>query len=224
VLLLESPETIAWDRVSIAAASDTSSIPLTKVTTTFAPDFGRPDVGVEVEYGGIRWLAGVELWVLDGEIRARAAPAVPLDVTLTVDQTVSIELVLRVDPNGQAIISTDPPLPGGPIIKGPSSAPVTVALKATSGSLLKTARVQGNGVGILSCSVIRAFMPVPPLGPLRITESRLPTASAPLDHEIVVMAMASVELKGYTIRWIDEQVPEASQFYVSLPHVTLREG
>jgi hypothetical protein len=38
------------------------------------------------------------------------------------------------------------------------------------------------------------------------------------------MAMDSVELKDYTIRWIDAQVPEASQLYVSLPHVTLHEG
>jgi hypothetical protein len=226
VLLLESPEPIAWDRVSIAAASDTTNIPLAKARTTFAPDFGRPDAGFEVEYGGIRWLAGVELWVLDGQIRARAAPAVPLDVTLTVDQAVSIELLLQIDdPNGRAIISTDPPQPGGPISRGPSSAPIAVTLTPpTSGSLLKTAQIQGDGVGILSCSVIRAFMPVPPHGPLRITESRLPTASAPLDHEIVVMAMETVKLEVYTLRWIDSKVPEASQLYVSLPHIILREG
>ncbi len=107
---------------------------------------------------------------------------------------------------------------------GPSSAPVTVVLEATSGSMLKTVQVKGIGVGILSCNVTRAFVPVPPFGPLRISESRLPTPTAPLDHEIVVMAMEAVDLKGYTIRWIHARVPEASQLYVSLPHVSLREG
>ena len=187
-----------------------------KVTTTVGPDFGRPDMGFEVEYGGIRWTAGVELWVLNGEVRARVA-AEPLDVTLVLDQAVNIELVLRVDPNGQATISTDPPRPGGALVVGPSSAPVTVVLEATSGSMLKTVQVKGIGVGILSCNVTRAFVPVPPFGPLRISESRLPTPTAPLDHEIVVMAMEAVELKGYTIRWIHARVPEASQLYVSLP-------
>src|SRR5207244_1442236 len=58
VLLLESPEPIAWERVSVTAVR-ASATPQRKVATTLSAEFGQPDAGFEVLFGGIRWLAGV---------------------------------------------------------------------------------------------------------------------------------------------------------------------
>ena len=53
VLVLESPEPIAWDRVR-ASIAPAANIPLQRTDVTIGPDFGRPDLGFEVEY---RWPA-----------------------------------------------------------------------------------------------------------------------------------------------------------------------
>lgn len=221
VLLLESPEPIAWNRLRVGAMAD-ATLPLRKQAIAFASDFGQPDAGFAVEYGGVHWHAGVELWVTAGELRARADE--PLDVSLSLDQAVSIEIVLHVNEGGAATIDSDPPQAGAAIVQGPSATPVTVNLSAPAGSTLRSARVAGGGVGIVSCSVTRLFVPALASGSLRITDIRLPTSTQPVDHEVMLMAMDTVALDGYTLHWIDARSPDASQLYVSLPSVTLRGG
>jgi hypothetical protein len=125
VLLLESPEPIAWDRVAVSLAK-AGATPSRRITTTFASDFGRPDAGFEVRYGGLRWLAGVELWVVHGALRTRASE--PLSITLYPERASAIELVVRVDTGGSATIDTVPPTPSGAVVLGPSSSPATVQL------------------------------------------------------------------------------------------------
>ena len=51
LMLLESPEPIAWDRVS-ASIVPAAAVPLAHTTITLGTDFGRPDMGFEVSYGG----------------------------------------------------------------------------------------------------------------------------------------------------------------------------
>ena len=221
VLLLESPEPVAWDRVTVDLVR-AAAVPRRRVTTTFAADFGRPDQGFEVTYGGLRWLANVELWVVDGALRARAD--VPLDVVCYPDRASAVEFVVRVGVGGTATVSATPPLPGGAIIVPASSAPQTVTLTPAAGSPITSVSVVGNDVAIEQCTCTVPVAPAPPAGPLRIAAVTLPTAAAPLDHEVTLLAAEGLEAGGYTVRWTDAVTPGASELYAAIASVTLGPG
>src|SRR5207237_1426049 len=87
-LLLESPEPLAWDRTVITATRHADR-PLVSARSAPTRAFGRPDEGFSVVDGGVRWRAGVELWVRDGAVRPRAGGE-PLDVTVSVDRAISM--------------------------------------------------------------------------------------------------------------------------------------
>ena len=158
VLLLESPEPVAWDRVTVDLVR-AAAVPRRRVTTTFAADFGRPDQWFEVTYGGLRWLANVELWVVDGALRARAD--VPLDVVCYPDRASAVEFVVRVGVGGTATVSATPPLPGGATTVPASSAPQTVTLRPAAGSPITSVSVVGDDVAIEQCTCTVPVAPAP---------------------------------------------------------------
>lgn len=221
VILLESPEPIAWDRVAISAVR-AGAAPRRRVETSFTPEFGRPDQGFEITYGGIRWLAGAELWVVDGVLRARAD--VPLDVTLFPDQATRVELTLNIVAGASATIVTTPAQPGGAVTAPGATTPVAVVLTAPADGPITSIQVTGDNVGLVTVAVTGRFVPIPPAGPLRIAAVKLPTATQPLDHEITLLATERLEAGGYTVRWIDATMPAASEVYASVAAVELEPG
>ncbi len=224
VLLLESPEPLAWERIS-ARATYNAALPLSRVSASIDRGFGHPDAGFDIEHGGLRWHAGVELWVSQGVVRARADE--PLDVSVLVDRAGTVELELDIDAGATATVATVPALAGGPVTKGPSAsgASVTVTLAAPTGTGFQRVRITGAGVGIRTVGVTEPFIPGPAAGPLRLCGIRLPTSTAPLDHEVIVIAMAPVaNLSGYTVRWVDALNPAAAELYAELPAVGLDDG
>jgi hypothetical protein len=219
VFLLESPEPIAWDRVSVTAAT-VAAPPMRQHSIMIAADFGRPDAGLDVAYGGLQWQPAVELWVVDGVLRARADQ--PLDVTIVLDNVTTIELDLVVDAGSQATVTTTPALPTGDVVvAGPSTSPVIVAAPA---GVFTAVWIVGSGVGLSACRITGPFVPAVPSSPLRITDIFLPTAAQPIDHEITLLATDGGTFDGYTIRWIDAVNPGASQLYAVLNTVTLLAG
>ena len=221
LLLLESPEPIAWERVAVTAVT----VPLTPMRQreiTVTSDFGRPDMGMTVEFSGIAWTAGVELWVVDGALVARAD--LPMDLTLILSAITAVELELQVGAGGAATIITSPALATGPTLVSPASAPINVSLAAPAGTTFTAVRIVGSGTGLRSCRLTGPFVPNPPAGPLRIVDVRLPTATQPLDHEITLLATDAATFEGYTIRWTDAVAPGASDLYAVLSSVALGAG
>lgn len=221
VLLLESPEPIAWERITLAGLA-LGATPQRKVTTSLSPQFGRPDAGFEVNFGGILWRAGVELWVVEGALRARADE--PLNVTILPERASVVDLVIRVEAGGSATITATPALPGGPVVCGPSVAAVSVTLAATQGSLIDSVRIDGTGVSIESCSITSPFVSISPSGPIRIADIVLPKVNTPLDHELTLLALESVSTDGYCVRWFDANSPGQTQLYANLSPLKLQPG
>jgi hypothetical protein len=221
VLLLESPEPIAWERVNVTAVR-ASATPQRKVATSLNSQFGRPDKDSDVLFGGIRWLAGVELWVVDGTLRARANE--PISVTILPDQASAVEIVVRVKAGGSATMVTLPPLPSGPVVRGPSTSSITVSLSAVPGTLISSVVVTGAGVEIESCSATIPFIPIPPSGPIRIADIKLPTVTLPLDHEVTLLALEDASTAGYNVRWFDALTPGPTQLYATLATLDLKAG
>jgi hypothetical protein len=221
VLLLESPEPLAWQRVTLTAAR-ANDVPKRSVVSVLNAQFGRPDAGFEVDFGGMRWLAGVELWFVDGALRARAKE--PLHVTILPEQADTMELLLHIEPGGSATIVTTPESPSGPIVRGPTASAITVSLSAPLGMRITSVLVSGVGVAIESCSVTSPFIPIPPAGPIRIADIRLPTANAPVDHEVTLLALEGVSTAGYSIRWFDALAPRPAELYAALATFDLKAG
>lgn len=200
LLLLESPEPIAWDRVT-ASIRPAAAVPLDRCTVTLTSDFGRPDQGFEVAYGGLVWRAGVELLFNDGALRARAAQ--PLDVTLVFPRSSSADLVVRASAAASALADCDPPATQVTVTALAEPGAFRLLARAPTQTTLKTLRVRGTGVGIMSCTVDTPFRPRQATGPLRIVAAKLPVSTSDLTHEITLMAMAPVSLRGWSVRWSD---------------------
>ena len=209
LLLLESPEPIAWERVT-ASVRSASATPLRRRTISLDSSFGRPDCGFEVAFGGLLWRAGVELWFNDSALRARAN--VPLDVTLVFPRSSSAELVVRASSLADISGDCDPPVP---VSISASTEPDTFRLlaRAPAHTTLRRVRVRGTGVGIVSCTVDTPFRPRQATGPLRIVNMKLPTSTSDLTHEITLMTMAPVSLQGWSVRWVDPATGGASVLY-----------
>lgn len=209
MLLLESPEPIAWDRVN-ASIRPASTVPLDRRTITLASDFGRPDLGFEVAYGGLLWRAGVELWFNEGALRARAN--IPLDVTLMFPRSSSADLVVRANTAADVLGDCVPP---SQVTVNPLTEPGTFRLRARAPgqATLKSLRVRGAGVGIVSCTVDTPFRPRQATGPLRIVAVKLPSSTSDLTHEITLMAITPVSLRDWSIRWIDPATGGPSELY-----------
>ena len=195
-------------------------MPRRRVTTTFAADFGRPDQWFEVTYGGLRWLANVELWVVDGALRARAD--VPLDVVCYPDRASAVEFVVRVGVGGTATVSATPPLPGRRDHR-PRVVRAADGHAQAGGGLADHERERGGQRRARSSSAPAPCLSrqAPPAGPLRIAAVTLPTAAAPLDHEVTLQAAEGLEVGGYTVRWTNAVTPGASELYAAIPSVTL---
>lgn len=212
LLLLESPEPIAWERLRLRL-SRSNSVALRKRMITFDERFGRPDRNMDVQFGGLRWRGGVELWVIDGTVQARAAE--PLQLEIFTQRAQRVELSLHIAAGGSAVVTTTPLLPGGATTH---SAPVTAALNTTVTLTapavgFDSVRLSGSGVALAACTVVEPLLPVPPSGPLRIIDMQLPTTTAPLDHALDLIALESAATDGYTLRWIDALNPAADQLY-----------
>jgi hypothetical protein len=214
LLMLESPEPIAWDRMS-ASIVPSAAAPLDRVTITLGSDFGRPDIGFEVAYGGLRWRAGVEMWFDDGALRARADE--PFDVTLLLPRSTSADLVVRAEDPTQITADCDPPASSVNVIALPEPGTFRVQARAPALSTLASVRLRGDGVGIVSCTVDTPFRPRMGTGPLRIVAVKLPTTATDLAHEVTLMAMAPVSLQGWSVRWIDPLAGGESQLYAACP-------
>jgi hypothetical protein len=210
LLLLESPEPIAWDRVQ-AGIRPASAVPLDRYAITLASDFGRPDLGFEVAYGGLLWRAGVELWFNEGALRARAD--VSLDVTLVFPPSSSADLVVRASDAASVIADCDPPTTQVTVTALSDPGTFRLLARAPDQKTLDSLRVRGPGVGIVSCTVDTPFRPRRATGPLRIVAAKLPASTSDLTHEITLMAMAPVSLLGWSVRWIDPATCGASELY-----------
>jgi hypothetical protein len=210
LLLLESPEPIAWERVQASICAATA-VPLSRRTITLASDFGRPDLGFQVAYGGLLWRAGVELWFNDGALRARAG--VPLDVTLVLPRSSSADLVVRAADAQSVLAECDPPATQVSRIALADPGTFRLLARAPAQTTLKTLRVRGAGVGIVSCTVDTPFRPRQPAGPLRIVAVKLPNSASDLTHELTLMATAPVSLQGWSVRWVDPVTGGASELY-----------
>jgi hypothetical protein len=210
LLLLESPEPIAWDRVT-ASIRPAAAVPLDRRTVTLASDFGRPDQGFEVTYGGLLWRAGVELWFNDGALRARANE--PLDVTLVFPRSSTADLVVWARDAVSVLADCDPPSAQVTVTALPEPGAFRLLSRASAQTTLKSLRVRGSGVGIVSCAVDTPFRPRQATGPLRIVAAKLPASTSDLTHEITLMAMAPVSMLGWSVRWIDPAVGGASELY-----------
>ncbi|MBO0754260.1 MAG: hypothetical protein J2P54_00230 [Bradyrhizobiaceae bacterium] len=222
LLLLESPEPIAWDRVT-AGIVPAAAAPLDRVTIMLGGDFGRPDLGFEVAYGGLRWRAGVELWFDAGALRARAD--VSLDVTLLFPRSSSADLVVRAEDPMQLIAECDPPASQVTVTALPEPGTYRLRARAPALTTLRSLRVRGDGVGIVTCTVDTPFRPRLATGPLRIVAAKLPASASDLTHEVTLMALAPVSLLGWSVRWIDPLVGGGSQLYaVCSADLTLAEA
>jgi hypothetical protein len=223
LLLLESPEPIAWERMRLRLARS-NAVALRKRTITFDESFGRPDSSFEVQFGGLRWRGGVELWVVDGAVQARAAE--PLQLDIFTQRAQRVELSLRIAAGGSAVVTTTPPLPSGGVTYSASATAAlntTVTLTAPAGGF-DSVRVSGSGVALAGCTVVEPLLPVPPSGPLRIIDVELPTTSAPLDHALSLIAFETAATNGYTVRWIDASNPSADQLYSVIQARTMQAG
>jgi hypothetical protein len=65
---------------------------------------------------------------------------------------------------------------------------------------------------------------IPPTGPIRIADIRLPTVTAPLDHEVTLLALEEASTAGYSIRWFDALAPGPTQLYAALAALDLKAG
>lgn len=209
-LLLESPEPIAWDRVS-ASIRPAAAVPIDRRTMTVGNDFGKPDLGYEVAYGGLLWRAGVELRFYEEALRARAN--VTLDVTLAFSRSSSADLVVRAGAAADVLAECDPP--AAQVTVTALTHPGTFRLQARppANATLKSVRVRGQDVGIASCTVDTPLRLRQATGPLRIVAARLPTSTSDLAHEITLMALAPVSLIGWSVRWADPTGGVASKLY-----------
>ncbi len=223
LLLLESPEPIAWERMRLRLARS-NAVALRKRTITIDESFGRPDRNFDVHFGGLRWRGGVELWVVDGAMQARAAE--PLQLDIFTKQAQRVELSLRIAVGGSAVVTTMPPLPSGAVTYGASASAAlntTVTLTAPA-SGFDSVRVSGSGVALAACTVVEPLLSVPLSGALRIIDVELPTTTAPLDHALNLIALESAATDGYTVRWFDASNPAADQLYSVLQARTLQAG
>jgi hypothetical protein len=221
VLLLESPEPLDRNRIAITAIRHADR-PLIRARSRATRAFGRPDQGFSVVDGGVRWTAGVELWVQNGAVRSRAASQ-PLDVSVSVERAQRMSLTLALDDGATATVTSDPPSPSGPqTVPAPAGggmAEVTVTSTSLSG-----VTVTGVGVGVASVEAIAPFTPVAPSGDLRIADVTLPVAK-PSHHHVTLVTMAPVpSLHGWTLRWLDAQQPAEPALYAELPDLSLGDG
>ena len=210
LLLLESPEPIVWDRVS-ASITPATAEPLDRITICLGSDFGRPDMGFDVVYGGLTWRAGVELWFNDGALRARAPE--PLDVTLLFPRSSSADLVVSAENPAQLLADCDPPATQVTVTALAEPGMFRLVVRSPAQTTLKSLRIRGLGVGIVSCTVETPFRPRQAMGPLRIVAVKLPTTVNDLTHEITLTAMAPVSLRGWSVRWLDPVMGGESQLY-----------
>jgi hypothetical protein len=224
VLLVESPEPIPWNHLTVRAAK-VATVPSRRTVTAIHEGFGRPDRGAVVEFDGRWWHAGVELWVREGTLRARADE--PLGVKLDLDRATKVELTLAIDTGCKATVSTTPALPGGVITAAPSTSggPVVVTIAPPATAPLTAVTLTGEGVGVRGAMIIEPFVPSHPTGPLRIGSVVLPKTTQDLDHNVVLVATGPTpNLDGYTIRWTDAFAPAGSDLYAELPAIALADG
>lgn len=221
VLLLESPEPLDWDRIEVTATLH-ANLPKTRARSTPTRAFGRPDAGFSVVDGGVRWDAGVELWVRDGAVRPRAADQA-LAVTLAVEGATAMSLNLLLDDGASATVTSDPPRVAGPLtVPAPAGGGPATATVSVDG--LRTVGVSGNGAGVAAVDAVRVFTPAEPVGDLRIVDMVLPTVQ-PTDHHLTLVAMAPVpSLDGWTLQWIDAIAPAEPVLYARLPAIALDDG
>jgi hypothetical protein len=212
LLLLESPEPVAWERAT-ASIRQASAVPLSRRTISLDSSFGRPDLGFEVAYGGLLWRASVELWFNQGALRARADE--PIDVTLLFPRSRSVDLVVTAHTVADVLTECDPPT--SQVSVTPLAEPGTFKLqvRAPTTLTLKSLRLRGSGVGIVSYTFDTPFRPRLPTGPLRIVAAKLPTTVNDLVHEVTLMAMAPVSLRGWSVRWLDPIAGGDSQLYTA---------
>jgi hypothetical protein len=225
VLVIESPEPVDWDRVSVTAAMSVVP-PLELATSVPTTDFGRPDAGFSVEDGGLQWDAGVELWIRDGAVRARRDDE-DLDVTLRTGVATQVAVTLDVPASSSATITTEPPRSSGDLTVAPpqGGGRLTVAVPASVADPILSVAITGRAVGVVSCSVTRRFTPRLPTGSLRVADVVLPTSVAPTGHHVTLVAMAPVPtLAGWTLEWIDPLAPAEPVLYAQLPAIGLRDG
>jgi hypothetical protein len=200
-----------------------TGVPVRRTEIRFDERFGRPDKGATVEFAAHQWHAGAELWVRNGELRARADE--PIDVTLDLGNATSLDLTLTIDSGSSASVSTTPQFFGGPMMKKGSGVPVVVSVKQPASTPLSSVTISGQGVGISAVTVHEPFVPRHTTGPLRISQIVLPTSAQDLDHNVVLSATGlTPNLRGYTLRWTDATSPGASEVYAELPPIALTDG
>jgi hypothetical protein len=214
LMLLQSPEPISWDRVS-ASIVPAATVPLAHTTITLGIDFGRPDMGFEVSYGGLIWRAGVELWFDDGALRARADE--PIDVTVVLPRSTNADLVVRANDRADIDVDCDPAQSQVTVTALTEPGTLRVQANAPANANLASVRVRGDDVGIVSCTVDTPFRPRMATGPLRILSIKLPASDTDLTHEVTLVAMAPVSLLGWTIRWLDPVAGGEPQLYAAAP-------
>jgi hypothetical protein len=225
VLLLESPEPLDWERITLHGIAS-ADLPLEQATSTPTSRFGRPDAGFSVEDGDLRWDAGVELWVRDGAVRARRNDQ-DLNVTVHTGWAADVSLMLSLEDTATATVTTDPPRSSGALtVQAPSGGGQwTVSVPASAAEPILSVNITGRGVGVVSVSVARRYIPHLPVGDLRIADVVLPTPANPNGHHVTLVALAPVAaLVGWTLQWIDPVAPGDPTLYAELPAVGLGDG
>ena len=146
--------------------------------------------------------------------RAARARAEPLDVTLRFPRSTSANLLVRADDPANVLADCDPPATQVTVTALPEAGTFRLLARAPVQTTLKSLRVRGAGVGIVSCTVDTPFRPRQASGALRIMAAKLPASTNDLTHEITLMAMAPVSsLKGWSVRWLDPAGGGASELY-----------
>ncbi len=141
----------------------------------------------------------------------------PLDVTALLPRSTSADLVVRAEDPAQIDADCDPAQSQLNVIALTEPGTFRVQARAPAHATLASVRVRGDGVGIVSCTVDTPFRPRMAAGPLRILSIKVPANATDLTHEVTLMAMAPVSLRGWSVRWLDPVAGGESQLYATSP-------
>ena len=220
-LLIESPEPMHWERLSVEGIGMSARRPLRRRTILFEKRaFGAPDKGT-FAYAGLGWDTDVELLVVNGAVE----PRVPGQSTLalTIPAAAAVSVAVRVDSGGTVTLQGRGRRVSGVVRQGPTVG-VPASMTLTGAEITKLS-LMGNGFSVVSLSIDEVFQPAPPRSDVRLVHAKLPVSSTDLRHRVEVIPYRDVELGNWSIRWLGAFAPEKSgTYYTFAPGTTLADG
>jgi hypothetical protein len=225
--LLESPEPLHWERLTVTAERSANE-PRSRQTITFSrEDFGAPDIG-SFTYGGLAWTTNAELRVVAGAVEPRALipPTTSWQLTIATPDANSVAVVVRVAGGGSGTLTATGP--GGTkataLEPQPGGDPQAVTAEIT-GSDVTSISLTGTGLALESISLVTPFRPRPPQGDLRLLAARLPQNANDKQHAVDVIAYRDVDLGRWSIRSVNAVAPSApAAYHTFAPGLTLADA